>query len=190
MNEYTFENLIMNPETPDLERLIEKKVYYGTAPLDCLKRANKDYEVGILREIRKDCLCPFLVEVPNGMIFNYVCITPKKEEPKPNPKDVPFQDGREFFNYYLIAESRLEKEDYFLSNHGIWLKAKYADDALFMVIEIWSYGVVFSCDMKTTEELEGKYLTINEVTTWKELFRDYCFLDGSPCGKLMEVKDL
>lgn len=44
MNEYTFENLIMNPETPGLERLIEKKVYYGTAPLSCLKRANKDYE--------------------------------------------------------------------------------------------------------------------------------------------------
>ena len=43
MNEYTFENLIMNPETPGLESLIGKKVYSGTAPLDCLKRANKDY---------------------------------------------------------------------------------------------------------------------------------------------------
>ena len=169
MAEYTFENLIMNPETPGLESLIGKKVYSGTAPLDCLKRANKDYEVGILREIRKDCLCPFLVEVPNGMIFNYVCIIPKKEEQK--SKYVPFQDGREFFNSYLSVESRLEKEDHFLSNHGIWLKRRESDD-LFMVVDIWDDGVVIGSNQFTT--------------SWNDLSNDYTFLDGSPCGKSME----
>ena len=169
MSEYTFENLIINPETPGLERLIEKKVYYGTAPLDCLKRANKDYEVGILREIRKDCLCPFLVEVPNGMIFNYICIIPKKEESK--SKWIPFEDGREFFNSYLSVESRLEKEDYFLSNHGIWLKRRESDD-LFMVVDIWDDGVVIGSNQF--------------ITSWNDLSNDYTFLDGSPCGKLAE----
>ena len=168
MAEYTFENLIMNPETPGLESLIGKKVYSGTAPLDCLKRANKDYEVGILREIRKDCLCPFLVEVPNGMIFNYVCIIPKKEEQK--SKYVPFQDGREFFNSYLSVESRLEKEDHFLSNHGIWLKRRESDD-LFMVVDIWNDGVVIGSNQFTT--------------SWNDLSNDYTFLDSSPCGRLM-----
>ena len=168
MAEYTFENLIMNPETPGLESLIGKKVYSGTAPLDCLKRANKDYEVGILREIRKDCLCPFLVEVPNGMIFNYVCIIPKKEEPK---KYVPFENGQEFFNSYLSVESRLEKEDHFLSNHGIWLKRRESDD-LFMVVDIWDDGVVIGSNQFTT--------------SWNDLSNDYTFLDSSPCGKLME----
>ena len=156
----------MNPETPGLESLIGKKVYSGTAPLDCLKRANKDYEVGILREIRKDCLCPFLVEVPNGMIFNYVCIIPKKEEQK--SKYVPFQDGREFFNSYLSVESRLEKEDYFLSNHGIWLKDK-TSKAYYMVTKIWDIG-------DDSDEI-----------SWKELLEYYTFLDDSPCGK--EVED-
>ena len=169
MAEYTFENLIMNPETPGLESLIGKKVYSGTAPLDCLKRANKDYEVGILKEIRKDCLCPFLVEVPNGMIFNYVCIIPKKEEQK--SKYVPFQDGREFFNSYLSVESRLEKEDHFLSNHGIWLKRRESDD-LFMVVDIWDDGVVIGSNQFTT--------------SWNDLSNDYTFLDSSPCGKLTE----
>ena len=169
MAEYTFENLIMNPETPGLESLIGKKVYSGTAPLDCLKRANKDYEVGILREIRKDCLCPFLVEVPNGMIFNYVCIIPKKEEQK--SKYVPFQDGREFFNSYLSVESRLEKEDHFLSNHGIWLKRRESDD-LFMVVDIWDDGVVIGSNQFTT--------------SWNDLSNNYTFLDGSPCGRLKE----
>ena len=175
MSEYTFENLIMNPETPDLERLIEKKVYYGTAPLDCLKRANKDYEVGILREIRKDCLCPFLVEVPNGMIFNYVCIIPKKEEPKPKPKYVPFQDGREFFNSYLSVESRLEKEDYFLSNHGIWLKDKDIDDVFYIVTEIWKDGVVLGSDQSTTK--------------WDDLLCGYTFLDSTPCGRFVKESE-
>ena len=169
MAEYTFENLIMNPETPGLESLIGKKVYSGTAPLDCLKRANKDYEVGILREIRKDCLCPFLVEVPNGMIFNYVCIIPKKEEPK--PRYVPFENGLEFFNSYLSVESRLEKEDHFLSNHGIWLKRRESDD-LFMVVDIWDDGVVIGSNQFTT--------------SWNDLSNDYTFLDSSPCGRLME----
>ena len=169
MAEYTFENLIMNPETPGLESLIGKKVYSGTAPLDCLKRANKDYEVGILREIRKDCLCPFLVEVPNGMIFNYVCIIPKKEEPK---KYVPFENGQEFFNSYLSVESRLEKEDYFLSNHGIWLMDCENGD-YFLVTEIWGDGVVLGSNQTTTH--------------WDDLLEDFIFLDGSPCGK--EVED-
>ena len=80
MNKYVFEDLIMNPETPDLEGLIGKEVYSDNTPLDCLRRANKDYEIGILREIRKDLICPFFVEVPNGMIINYACIIPKKEE--------------------------------------------------------------------------------------------------------------
>ena len=172
MNEYTFENLIMNPETPGLESLIGKKVYSGTAPLDCLKRANKDCEVGILREIRKDCLCPFLVEVPNGMIFNYVCIIPKKEEPK--PEYVPFKNGLEFFNSYLSVESRLEKADYFLSNHGIWLKDKDIDGVLYVVTEIWKDGVVLGSDQSTTK--------------WDELLCGYTFIDCTPCGRF--VKEL
>ena len=65
MNKYVFEDLIINPETPGLEDLIGKEVYFCNMPFDCLRRANKDYEIGILREIRKDLICPFFVEVPN-----------------------------------------------------------------------------------------------------------------------------
>ena len=188
MDEYTYADIIMDLNDPRLEGAVGKECYFSDYPKKLLNGAiyNLPEYLDCLTDIRKEGVCPFVDKKGN----KWALIIIKKEEPKPNPKDIPFQDGREFFNYYLSAESRLEKEDYFLSNHGIWLKAKYADGALFMVTEIWSYGVVFSCDMKTTEELEGEYLTINQVTTWKELFRDYCFLDGSPCGKLMEVKDL
>ena len=80
MNRYVFEDLVINPETPGLEGLIGKEVYFCTVPLDCLRHANIDYEIGILREVRKDLLCPFFIELPNGMIVNYACIVPKKGE--------------------------------------------------------------------------------------------------------------
>ena len=80
MNNYVFEDLIINPETPGLEGPIGKEVYFCTVPLDCLRHANKDYEIGILREVRKDLICPFFIELPNGMIVNYACIVPKKGE--------------------------------------------------------------------------------------------------------------
>lgn len=184
MAEYTYEDIIMDPNDPRLEGAIGKECWLSDYPkglLDCARNHLKEFR---LKSIEKEEGFPF---IDNNYEDNWALIIIKKEEPKPNPKDIPFQDGREFFNYYLSAESRLEKEDYFLSNHGIWLKAKDADDALFMVTEIWSYGVVFSCDMKTTEELEGEYLTINEPTTWEQLLRGYTFIDGSPCGK--EVED-
>ena len=169
MTEYVFENLIMNPETPGLESLIGKKVYSGTAPLDCLKRANKNCEVGILREIRKDCLCPFLVEVPNGMIFNYVCIIPKKEEPK--PKYVPFQNVTEFIDAYRNLKGCLNKEDYYLSKNGIWLKQKDPKGHV-MATEIYDNGVVIGSNISETP--------------WGELLEYYTFLDGTPCGKKVE----
>ena len=62
MDEYTFKDLIINPETPGLENLIGKEVYFCTVPLNCLRKANIDYEIGILREIRRDILFPFLLK--------------------------------------------------------------------------------------------------------------------------------
>ena len=183
MAEYTYEDIIMDPNDPRLEGAIGKECYFGDYPKNLLNSAiyNLPEYLDCLTDIRKEGPCTFVDKNRS----KWALIIIKKEEPK--PKHVQFQDGREFFNSYLSVESRLEKEDYFLSNHGIWLKAKDADDALFMVTEIWSYGVCVSGNMKTTNELEDFYLTINDATTWEQLLRDYCFIDGSPCGK--EVED-
>lgn len=181
MAEYTYKDIIIDPTSEEAKNAIGKKCYMYDSPTMLLKMANSDDDARTLESIDKSDY-PF-----NDKEFGneWTCIIVKKEEPK--PKHVQFQDGREFFNYYLSAESRLEKEDYFLSNHGIWLKAKYADDALFMVTEIWDDGVIVTDrKMKTTKVRDDEYFTINEVTTWKELLRDYCFIDGSPCGKEVE----
>lgn len=170
MNEYTFENLIINPETPGLEGLIGKEVYCDNTPLCCLQRANKGYEAGVFREICKDHYHPFYVEYPNGMILSYACIIPKKEEPK--PEFMPFKNISEFLNAYRSVASWLGEQDLYLNNRGIWLKDKDIDDVFYIVTEIWKDGVVLGSDQSTTK--------------WDDLLCGYTFLDGTPCGKLME----
>ena len=183
MTEYTFKNIIIDPTKEGIESLIGKEVYFHNIPSFCLNDANKKLTgmSGVLVEIRKDDPSPFIIK-KDDFIYSYNCIIEKKEGSK--PKYVPFENEQEFFNSYQSAESRLTGEKYFLSSHGIWLKRKEWDIP-HMVIEILCYGVCVSGDIKTTEELEGEYLSFNDSTTWENLLRLYTFLDGSPCGRLV-----
>ena len=167
MAEYTYEDIIMDPEDPRLEGAIGKECYLSDYPREALKHAINHTIKYRLKSINKEEICPFVDEEEED---NWACIIIKKEEPK--PEYVPFKNGREFFNSYLIAESRLEKEDYFLSNHGIWLKDKDIDDVFYIVTEIWKDGVVLGSDQSTTK--------------WDDLLCGYTFLDSSPCGKSVE----
>ena len=182
MIEYTFADIIMDPEDPRLEGAIGKECYLSDFPKIALDVARNNSTIDRLKRIAKEETCPFVNEEEES---NWAVIILKKEEPK--PKCVPFKNIREFLISYSSYERLFTEENCFLSNHGIWLKAKDADDALFMVTEIWSYGVCVSGNMKTTEESEDFYLTITDATTWDELLKSYTFLDGSPCGK--EVED-
>lgn len=184
MAEYTYADIIMDPNDPRLEGAIGKECYFNDSPKMILEHANNNSPNNFfsLKEINENNEYPF-TDGKYEDVWTLIII--KKEEPK--LEYLPFYDAREFIDAYRNAPGCLNEEDYFLSNHGIWLKAKDADDALFMVTEIWNYGVVVSGNMKTTEESEDFYLTINEATTWEQLLKRYTFLDGSPCGK--EVKD-
>ena len=171
MDEYTFENLITNPETPGLDDLIGKEVYFDDVPIYCIKWANEDYEVGILKGVRKDNPAPFFVKTSSGCVLNYPCIIPKKEEP--NPKYVPFESKEEFIDaFHYHDNDKYSETDDILLNYGMWLKHRESDD-LFMVVEIWDDGVVIGSNQFTT--------------SWNDLSNDYTFLDGGPCGK--EVGD-
>ena len=173
MVKYTYDNILINPSKEGIESLIGKEVYFHNNPYLCLDYANKKStdHLGVLAKIRKNSAVPFTIEQGNT-VHEYTCIIIKKEQSEPKPKHVQFQDGREFFNSYLSVESRLEKEDYFLSNHGIWLMNCENGD-YFLVTEIWGDGVVLGSNQTTTH--------------WDDLLEEFIFLDGSPCGK--ESKD-
>ena len=185
MAEYTYEDIIIDPEDPRLEGAIGKECYFSDYPKQLLNgaRNNSPEYLDCLTDIRKEGACTFVDK--NGSAWTLIII--KKEEPKPKPKYIPFENVTEFLDAYRNAPGCLNEEAYFLSNHGIWLKDKDRKGAYFMVTEIWKEGVVVSdIKMKTTKEGNDEYYTTNETTEWKELLRDYTFLDGSPCGKEVE----
>lgn len=186
MIEYTRKDIIMDPNDPRLEGAIGKKVYSSSDINLVLNRANNDEYEMTLTQVEDVDSEPFTVMNTDGTEYDADFIIIKKKE-KPKPRYVPFKNITEFFDAYGSVPGCLNEEAYFLSKHGMWLKDKDRKGAYFMVTEIWNEGVVVSdIKMKTTKEGNDEYYTTNENTEWKELLRDYTFLDGSPCGK--EVK--
>lgn len=186
MSEYVFEDLIINPKTPNLESLIGKEVYCNNTPLACLDHANEHRGAGILREICEESInYPFRVETPEGDILGFVCIVPKKEEPK--PEYIPFNSVEEFVERYTDVRKKAESgslNDNFFQC-GMWLKEKGEPyDVYCMVKEIWKFGV----DVGSNKEFTDGNTILNDYTSWDNLYEGYTFLDGSPCGKLVEVE--
>ena len=171
MAEYTYEDIIMDPEDPRLEGAIGKVCYFSDYPKNALYYARNNSTVDRLKSINKESACPFVDEHKASWAVAII----KKEESKPKPKYVPFENATEFLDAYRNAPGCLNEEDYFLSNHGIWLM-DCENGNYFLVTEIWGDGVVLGSNQETTH--------------WDDLLEDFIFLDGSPCGKLMEVKDL
>ena len=191
MGEYTFENLIINPETPGLEDLIGKEVYFGDTPMECLHNANIDNRasLGILTEIREKFNFPFRIDrtinfdhLDNGDFvykdWNFLCFIPKKEDPK--PEFVPFKSADEFIDQYDNANYSINSgtlENKLLSYGGVWLKSK-KDNSLCMVAGVLNNGLVI-CDKERTTSEPIEY---NVKMSWAEILADFLFLDGTPCG--------
>ena len=108
----------------------------------------------------------------------------KKEEPK---KYVPFETLDEFIESYKKAEERIDCSNIegYIASCGMWLKDTDRD-VYCLVTEIWNYGVVVGDSNMNTTKDGDEYFTMNGVTEWKQLFREYTFMDDTPCGKEVE----
>ena len=179
MAEYTYEDIIMDPEDPRLEGAIGKECYFSDCPTKLLESAryNSALYLDCLTNISKEKACPFSDKNGSG----WALIIIKKEEPKPKPKYVPFKNITEFLDAYRNAPGCLPEEVSYLSHNGIWLKDNEID-AYCMVTEIWDMGIVIGNKNITI----GETTVFNDITSWDELLEDCTFLDGTPCGK--EVK--
>ena len=167
MAEYTYEDIIMDPEDPRLEDAIGKECWLSDYPKEVLDYARNNLKEFRLKSIEKEENFPF---VDNNHEDNWALIIIKKEEPK--PKYVPFESKEEFIDaFHYHDNSKYSETDDILLNYGMWLKHRESDD-LFMVVEIWDDGVVIGSNQFTT--------------SWNDLSNDYTFLDGSPCRKEVE----
>ena len=190
MNEYTWNEIIINPTSKEASNCIGKEVYASLTPVLCLSSANGNYEKKykfFLESIDPNNSFPFHVKVveannPKNVTYSsFLCIILKNEELE--SEYVPFKDYGEFIRYYASSISNTSLDSKILSLGGIWLKWQ-GIDVFHMVTEIWGKGVILgSKKLNTLPKLNNEYYTTNEITTWDELLKEYTFLDGSPCGK-------
>ena len=183
MTEYTYEDIIMDPEDPRLEGAIGKECYFSDYPKQLLNgaRNNSPEYLDCLTDIRKEAACTFVDKNGSGWILIII----KKEEPK--PKYVPFETLDEFIESYKKAEERIDCSNIegYIASCGMWLKDTDRD-VYCLVTEIWNYGVVVGDSNMNTTKDGDEYFTFNGVTEWKKLFMEYTFMDDSPCGKEVE----
>ena len=173
MSEYSYNDIIMDPEDPRLEGAIGKECYFSDCPTKLLESAryNSALYLDCLTNISKEKACPFSDK--NGSAWTLIII--KKEEPKPKSKFIPFESAEEFIDAYDNANYSVKNgtaENKLFNYGGIWLRNKN-DDSMYMVIEIWNDGVVLGSDQI--------------ATPWKYILDEYTFLDSTTCGK--EVED-
>ena len=182
MSEYSYNDIIMDPEDPRLEGAIGKECYFSDYPKKLLDSArnNSSGYLDCLTNIIKEGVCPFVDKKGYGRTLIII----KKEEPK---KYVPFETLDEFIESYKKAEERIDCSNIegYIASCGMWLKDTDRD-VYCLVTEIWNYGVVVGDSNMNTTKDGDEYFTFNGVTEWKKLFMEYTFMDGSPCGK--EVK--
>ena len=167
MAEYTYEDIIVDPDDPRLENAIGKECYLSDYPREALKHAINNTIKYRLKSINKEEICPFVDDEDED---NWACIIIKKEEPK--PEFMPFKNISEFLNANRSVASWLGEQYLYLNNRGIWLKDKDIDGVFYIVTEIWKDGVVLGSDQSTTK--------------WDDLLCGYTFLDSTPCGRLKE----
>ena len=178
MAEYTYKDIIIDPTSEEAKNAIGEGCYFGSNPKTVLDFANCN-EKKFLRVL--ECIKPEEDNPFYDYNYGFPCIIPKKEEPKPKPKYVPFENVTEFLDAYRNTPDCLPEEVSYLSHNGIWLKDNEID-AYCMVTEIWDMGIVIGNKNITI----GETTVFNDITSWDELLEDCTFLDGTPCGK--EVK--
>ena len=98
MAEYTYKDVIIDPQDKRLKGAIGKEVYYGDIPPLVLEDANHDYPSGtILWNIRRSDAFPFTIVSPSHQDSSYACIIIKKEpEIKYVPFDLSKKEDRDF----------------------------------------------------------------------------------------------
>ena len=171
MAEYTYKDIIIDPDSEEAKNAVGEGCYFGSNPKTVLDFANCN-EKKFLRVL--ECIKPEEDNPFYDYNYGFPCIIVKKEEAK---KYVPFETLYEFIESYKKAEERIDYsniEDY-IASCGMWLRFNN-DDVMCAVTEIWADGVFLGHD----------HMKIK----WEELLNFYTFIDDSPCGKLMEVKDL
>lgn len=150
MAEYTYKDVIIDPEDPRVE--IGKEYYFGDNPAEVLRYARKDKDVAVLQRVEKDWDDPFIEDLG----YRYICLIRKKE---PEKKYVPFD---------------LSKKEDRAKLRGAWIRINDYPNIEHQIVGM---------------NAEYIFLGNKEAISRHALLLSYEFVDGSPCGKMVEVEE-
>ena len=155
MSEYTYKDVIIDPEDPRVE--IGKEYYFGDNPRDVINKANKNKTSLILDSIYKGEINYRPFSFGRNSLDFFPCLIRKKE---PEKKYVPFDLSN--------------KEDR-AKLRGAWIRSKDEWKTEAFIYEFYESCIPEMVCCAGTHKLSAS-----------ELFKDWTFLDGTPCGKLVE----
>ena len=156
MAEYTYKDVIIDPEDPRVE--IGKEYYFCDYPNQCICNANRNAVSNTLRDVNVGSNRPFIYDC-----LGAVCIIRKKE---PKKRYVPFDfDDPEVRKALMGKTIKADNRPF---------SRQYVEFTIscFELVDEGAEGV-------------GGYWMVNGIKE-DELFHDWTFLDGSICGKLTE----
>lgn len=113
MAEYTYKDVIIDPQDKRLKGAIGKEVYYDDKPILAVQYANQNVKTGtLIRLNKKGEQFPFCVQRRETEDkFNYVCIIIKKEpEAKYIPFDLSKEEDRDFLRGKWVKKKDTENE--------------------------------------------------------------------------------
>lgn len=173
MAEYTYKDVIIDPDDPRVE--IGKEYYWGESPRKTIDRANNKGGALPLFLVDRDEEYTFPFYFCQGSLEGGSHFLILKKEPE--KKYVPFdfdkpEDRRELMGKTIINNYGLDGDGEFREVMIVGFMNKSDEDR-----DCWSSNG----DTKGTIAM-----TVEGYFHADELLKECTFLDGSPCGKLME----
>lgn len=186
------------------EKLRLKEVYFGETPEETVYNANMDFFLckGNVVSFKKEKgSFVFIIQVPRKVnsyelayIEEYVRSQYIILDRNDAPYYRPFKSLKEFIRAYEEHSRNInqDSEEAILSRYGMWIKAKKQqypknEEYYASISEIIEDGITLA-----TRNLRGELVGTSDVAidaryiSWYYLVQNYLFLDGNPCGILME----
>ena len=206
---YSISDVISTFETDEKlfqEKLRLKEVYFGETPEETVYNANTDFFLckGTIVSCKEEKgSFVFIIQAPRKVKVNSSKLAYIEEYVRSQyiilnrngaPYYRPFKSHKEFLRAYEEHSRNINQdlEEAILSRYGMWIKAKKQqypknEEYYASISEIIEDGITLA-----TRNLRGELAGTSDVAidaryiSWYYLVKDYLFLDGSPCGILIE----
>lgn len=168
MAEYTYKDVIIDPEDPRVE--IGKEYWFSVHPAQCISNAEDNIPAPTLKDVVVGSNYPFVTESDS----RYTCIIRKKE---PVKKWVPFDFDDPEVRRELMGKT-------IVNNYGLDGEGEFRE---VMIVGFMNRGDEDADDYSSNGYTERTIvMTIDGYFHADEFLKECTFLDGTPCGKLVE----